>query len=294
MLQIQQYHQRNASKASTINIRRSFSSRCRGYVGSYRDFNVNLIILTVVLILIGVLLVPGSTLQSSSRTTQSHGGSLVHAWAAISLFKNNRHNRNQNGWKRQLQHPRQSPSGDIVVMIAKAESDNEDLTDSNLDDRNIDDDEFIETKEASPTMSNDNENMKLMEKVWRYNKKPLLSIGAQKGPTNKHGNSLRELLQHHTTVKVKTQLLFNASNRNSDAQSMQDQMVQVYHQLKEHAVNADPSLRDMELLQVRVNERILLVGLPGTKQRIIDGTYPPPPPSPPQSTIEDQTTATNI
>jgi len=41
-----------------------------------------------------------------------------------------------------------------------------------------------------------------LEKTWRYVKKPLLSIGA-KGATASHGNSLKELLQDHTAVKVK-------------------------------------------------------------------------------------------
>lgn len=40
------------------------------------------------------------------------------------------------------------------------------------------------------------------EKAWRYAKKPLLSIGA-KGATGSHGNSLRQLLDSHTVVKVK-------------------------------------------------------------------------------------------
>ena len=41
-----------------------------------------------------------------------------------------------------------------------------------------------------------------IEKAWRYAKKPLLSIGA-KGATFAHGNSLRQLLESHTIVKVK-------------------------------------------------------------------------------------------
>jgi hypothetical protein len=40
------------------------------------------------------------------------------------------------------------------------------------------------------------------EKVWRYAKKPLLRIGS-KGATHAHGNSLRQLLDDHTVVKVK-------------------------------------------------------------------------------------------
>ena len=221
-----------------------------------------------------MMLVPGSNVQRSSRSTQIHCNS-VQAWVAMSLPQQNHHWRTYNGWKRHL------PTRPLVVVaMTNAESE------SDLDSSTIDGDESVAT-----TTSNENEHTKLMELVWRYNKKPLLSIGAQKGPTSKHGNSLRELLQHHTTVKVKIQLLFNASNRDSDTQSMQDQMVQVYNQLKEYAIDADPSLQDMELLQVRVNERILLVGLPGTKQRIQDGTYPPPPP-PPRNTIEDPTTST--
>lgn len=40
------------------------------------------------------------------------------------------------------------------------------------------------------------------EKVWRCVKKPLLRIGS-KGATHAHGNSLRQLLEDHTVVKVK-------------------------------------------------------------------------------------------
>ena len=43
------------------------------------------------------------------------------------------------------------------------------------------------------------------EKVWRYTKKPLLRIGS-KGATHPHGNSLRQLLDDHTVVKVKFNL----------------------------------------------------------------------------------------
>jgi len=43
---------------------------------------------------------------------------------------------------------------------------------------------------------------KRMEEVWRYAKKHLISVGG-KGATEKHGNSLRQLLDDHTIVKVK-------------------------------------------------------------------------------------------
>jgi hypothetical protein len=41
-----------------------------------------------------------------------------------------------------------------------------------------------------------------IEKAWRHAKKPLLRIGG-KGATQTHGNSLRQLLEDHTVVKVK-------------------------------------------------------------------------------------------
>ena len=305
------YHRRSALKAASITQLRCSccnSTRCcRGYVVvPYRQqstvVNPIVLFLTLLIALMGVQVpVPGGStlLQSSStQTPQGDCNFLVYAWVAISLYPkmNHLHNRHQE-LMRQLQHPhlQSKPSADIVVMMAKVESGNDEFTASDMDD-----DEIIETNEAAPTTTTSNNdienNTKLMERVWRYNKKPLLSIGAQKGPTSKHGNSLRELLQHHVTVKVKTQLLFNASNRNDDPQSIQDQMIQVYNQLKVHTINADPTLQDMELLQVRANERILLVGLPGTTQKIMDGTYPPPPPPPRNTTMEEDqtTTATNI
>jgi RNA-binding protein YhbY len=56
---------------------------------------------------------------------------------------------------------------------------------------------------------------KLMEKVWRYVKKPLISVGG-KGVTNKHGNSLRQLLDDHTAVKVKFNLKAFGKSRGLD------------------------------------------------------------------------------
>jgi len=43
---------------------------------------------------------------------------------------------------------------------------------------------------------------RVMEKAWRHAKKTLISVGG-KGATIKHGNSLRQLLEDHTIVKVK-------------------------------------------------------------------------------------------
>ena len=69
---------------------------------------------------------------------------------------------------------------------------------SNTLDDNMDNEEAATTTTAEsppPPLSS-------LEKTWRYVKKPLLRIG-NKGPSKSHGNSLRELLVHHTVVKVK-------------------------------------------------------------------------------------------
>lgn len=115
-----------------------------------------------------------------------------------------------------------------------------------------------------------------MERAWRHVKKPLLSLGAQKGATIKHGNSLRELLQQHTMVKVKIQLLLSSTSTEED---IAPALLAVYEQLRDFAVQSGAS-PDMELLQVRPSERTLLVALPGTRSKIEQGTFPPPPPPP--------------
>jgi hypothetical protein len=74
---------------------------------------------------------------------------------------------------------------------------------SNNNDNNDDDaidDEDIEFLFKEPEIPY--ENLDVMEKVWRHAKKPLLRIGS-KGATHSHGNSLRQLLDDHTVVKVK-------------------------------------------------------------------------------------------
>jgi RNA-binding protein YhbY len=112
-----------------------------------------------------------------------------------------------------------------------------------------------------------------MERAWRHVKKPLLSLGAQKGATIKHGNSLRELLQQHTMVKVKIQLLFRSTSTEAE---IAPALVTVYEQLREYAVQSGAS-PDLELLQVRPSERTLLIALPGTRSQIEQGTFPPRP-----------------
>lgn len=102
-----------------------------------------------------------------------------------------------------------------------------------------------------------------MEKAWRYAKKSLLSIGA-KGATASHGNSLRQLLQDHTIVKVKI-----------STQSYVDLQAAFEH-LRELAV-ASGAPFDVELLQSRESEKIILLGMPGAKNKIEAGEFPPAP-----------------
>ena len=105
--------------------------------------------------------------------------------------------------------------------------------------------------------------MNAMERAWRYAKKPLLSIGS-KGATNSHGNSLRQLLNQHTVVKVKV-----------NTRRFDDSLHQAFEELRALAEeNGAPT--GIEMLQARDSEKIILFGLPGTMQRIQDNTFPPP------------------
>ena len=263
--------------------------------------------LFVVVILLHIILLPTTTAPNPIRCNV-----VVQAWTITTTIHRWRWRRQQH---HRLPHSPQlvpPPIRSVVVMMAKATSDdnnrNTDTRDGTIEEEDDDDDDAdnIEATESTtiPAMSDDDDNnddsiyRKQMERVWRYHKKPLLSIGAQKGPTYKHGNSLRELLQHHTAVKVKVQLLLYQSSSASpsdttttsrSSSNIRDQMIQVYEQLKAYTVQSDPSLADMELLQVRGNERILLVGLPGTTRQIRNGTYPPPPPPP---NVKDDPTTT--
>lgn len=106
----------------------------------------------------------------------------------------------------------------------------------------------------------------MMERTWRHVKKPLLRIGA-KGASASHGNSLRQLLDDHTVVKVK----INTSMYNGDLET-------AFESLKELAVTSGAS-SDMELLQCRAAEQVILVSLPGTRKRIESGDFPPPKPT---------------
>jgi hypothetical protein len=127
-----------------------------------------------------------------------------------------------------------------------------------------------------------------MERAWRYSKRPLLSLGAQKGATIKHGNSLRELLNHHTAVKVKVQLILHQRRNNNEDNSsniVERAMTDVFVQLRDYAVQSGAS-PDIELLQMREAERTILIGLPGTRHQIETGTYPPITVTPVSDTVE--------
>lgn len=101
-----------------------------------------------------------------------------------------------------------------------------------------------------------------MEKAWRYIRKPLLKIGG-KGATSSHGNSLRQLVEQHTMVKVK----INTRMFDNSLTAAFEELVRLAEER-----GAPPGL---ELLQARDYDKIILLGAPGTRQRIFDGDFPP-------------------
>lgn len=126
---------------------------------------------------------------------------------------------------------------------------------------------FTTTRRSSWTIRSPSKLLALsgdpMEMAWRHVKKPLLSIGGQ-GASASHGNSLRQLLQDHTAVKVKV-----------NTKPYDNSLTTAFERLAELVVQAgapDPP----ELLQAREGDRILLLGLPGTRELILQGSFPPP------------------
>jgi RNA-binding protein YhbY len=105
-----------------------------------------------------------------------------------------------------------------------------------------------------------------LEKAWRYAKKPMLSIGA-KGAQFSHGNSLRQLLEAHTVVKVKV-----------STQKFGTLEV-AFEQIRDLAQESGAP-KGIELVQKRDKENTILFGVPGTLARIEQGDFPPPPPPP--------------
>jgi RNA-binding protein YhbY len=113
-----------------------------------------------------------------------------------------------------------------------------------------------------------------LEKAWRYAKKPMLSIGA-KGAQFSHGNSLRQLLEAHTVVKVKV---------NTQKFGTLDV---AFEQIRELAQESGAP-EGIELVQKRDAENTILFGVPGTLARIEQGDFPPPPPPPYVYTPKDK------
>ena len=115
-----------------------------------------------------------------------------------------------------------------------------------------------------------------MEKAWRYVKKPLLSIGA-KGASKSHGNSLRQLLEAHTAVKVKINPRSFSNGNDRSETKQQPPLDTAFAQLVQLAEESG-AVKGIELLQARDGkEKTILFGMPGTRERIKGGDFPPPP-----------------
>ena len=115
------------------------------------------------------------------------------------------------------------------------------------------DSESLFEEESEPAKELD-----VQEKTWRYANKPLLRIGV-KGATSSHGNSLRQLLEDHTIVKVKV----NTRPFDSSVEVASKTLLEL-------AVN-NGAPADMEIIQFREGSKEILFGLPGTLQRMEEG-----------------------
>lgn len=124
------------------------------------------------------------------------------------------------------------------------------------------DDEVVDNPTEVPSESA--RELNAMERTWRSVKKPMVRIGS-KGTALSHGNSLRELLNAHTVVKVKVN-------------NSRIPLEETFAVLKEFAVQSGAS-QEIEMIQARDKEKIILVGLPGTMEKIENGLFPPPPPA---------------
>ena len=124
-----------------------------------------------------------------------------------------------------------------------------------------DDDFLLEEMDKEPIIELDS-----MERAWRYARKPLLRIGS-KGATLTHGNSLRQLLEDHTVVKVK----INTRKFGS--------LQRAFEALRTLAEESG-SPQNIELIQARENDKTIMLGLPGTLEQIEKGEFPPSPTPP--------------
>ena len=100
-----------------------------------------------------------------------------------------------------------------------------------------------------------------IDQTWRHVPKPLLRIGG-KGIAESHGNSLRELLNAHTVVKVKI--------NSTKLGSLED----VFETLKS-TVDKSEDCPGVELIHVRNSENTILIGKKGTMDDIREGKFPP-------------------
>jgi len=114
------------------------------------------------------------------------------------------------------------------------------------------------------------------QKAWQHAKKPLLRIGG-KGATKTHGNSLRQLLDQHTVVKVKVNP--SAFEDNS--------LLNAFEVLKQLAVDSGAN-DGMELIHIRTSDKVILFGKEGTLDLIDAGDFPPPPPPPREPKEEEE------
>lgn len=99
--------------------------------------------------------------------------------------------------------------------------------------------------------------------AWRYVKKPLLRIGG-KGVTETHGNSLRELLNAHTCVKVKV--------NTQKLGSLED----AFESIKDLAEKSG-NMKGIECIHIRPSDNIIMFGKPGAMDAIRAGEFPPAP-----------------
>lgn len=106
------------------------------------------------------------------------------------------------------------------------------------------------------------------QKAWQHAKKPLLRIGG-KGATKTHGNSLRQLLDQHTVVKVKV----NPSAFEDES------LLNAFEVLKQLAVDSGAD-DGIELIHIRTSDKVIMFGKGGALGLIDAGDFPPPPPPP--------------
>lgn len=118
-------------------------------------------------------------------------------------------------------------------------------------------------------------------KAWQHAKKPLLRIGG-KGATKSHGNSLRQLLDQHTVVKVKV----NSGPFDGSLESASEV-------LKQLAIDSGADA-DIELIHIRNSDNIIMFGSAGSLEMIDNGAFPPPPPVSREQYLKNQEADRNL